>query len=143
MISSSRRTQRRGADRECSLADGRYETPLTKRELLQLGELIFAGLAAGSIAIEKATDQAAVKNKSFSTLEDLLGVVLSGRFTHEFRVAVVQAWEGSSASASVRVEAYRAIFVSELLRLVPHEDDVVASRPVPKPVISSERRPRQ
>ena len=103
---------------------------MTKRELLQLGEAIFEGLKSGTIAIQNATDQLAVEHKSYATVDDIVGIVLHGRFTHEFHVAVVEAWLGSaevwersSEAASVTLEKYRELFFAELLRLVPHEPD--------------------
>lgn len=102
---------------------------MTERELRALGEMIFDGLKSGSIAIQNATDQAAVKDKSYRTIEDLVGIVLAGRLPHAFEVVVVEAWLGSSEAwerseeaASVTIEAYRALFFSELLRLVPHKN---------------------
>lgn len=86
---------------------------MTERELRALGEMIFDGLKSGSIAIQNATDQAAVKDKSYRTIEDLVGIVLAGRLPHAFEVAVVEAWLGSSEAwerseeaASVTIEAY-------------------------------------
>lgn len=103
---------------------------MTSRELLELGETIFEGLKSGTLAIQNATDQAAIENKSYSTIDDIVGIVLHGRFTHEFHVAVVEAWLGSteiwersSEPASVTLEKYRDLFFSELLRLVPHDPD--------------------
>lgn len=57
---------------------------MTKRELLQLGEAIFEGLKSGLIAIQNATDQAVIENKSYATIDDIVGIVLRGRFTHEW-----------------------------------------------------------
>lgn len=53
--------------------------------------------------------------------------MLHGHLPHEFQVAVLGAWAGWPASppASTTIESYRALFFSELLRLVPHDDDVV------------------
>jgi len=90
-------------------------------ELKALGAKIFDGLKSGSIAIENATDQAAIKNKSYSTIEDLVGIVLHGRLPHAFQVAVLQAWQGPSATACVKIERYRDLFLQELMRLVPHD----------------------
>jgi len=112
---------------------------MTKRELLDLGETIFEGLKSGTLAIENATDQAAIEHKSYETIEDIVGIVLHGQLPHEFQVAVVEAWLGSSQvwersseAASVTLESYRELFFAELLRLVPHEPDpgpIVTSRP--------------
>lgn len=96
---------------------------MTKRELLDLGETIFEGLKSGTLAIENATDQAAVEHKSYETIQDIVGIVLQGHLPHDFQVAVVGACGGWSPSASTTIEAYRALFFSELLRLVPHEPD--------------------
>lgn len=105
--------------------------PWTKRELVELGELILSGLKAGSIAIEAVPDQAAITNKSYTTMEDIVGIVLSGRFPHEFQVAVVQAWAGwpVSPSASATIESHRHLFFAELLRLVPHVPDSERTTP--------------
>ncbi len=96
---------------------------MTERELRLLGEFIFEGLKSGSIAIQNATDQAAIEHKSYATIEDLVGIVLHGRFPHAFHVAVVETWLGPSCSASATIERYRDRFVEELLRLVPHDPD--------------------
>ena len=112
---------------------GRRQTGLavrTGRELLALGEMIFEALKEGSIALQDVPDQLAIEHKSYETVEDIVGIVLHGRFTHEFQVAVVEAWLGSaevwersSEAASVTLEKYRELFFSELFRLVPHEPD--------------------
>lgn len=103
---------------------------MTERELRLLGDFIFQGLKFGSIAIQNATDQAAIKQKSYATVEDIVGIVLHGRFPHAFQVAVVEAWLGPSRSASVTIDRYRDLFVEELLRLVPHEhDSILTTRP--------------
>lgn len=100
----------------------------TERELHVLGEMIFEALKAGSIALQDVPDQAAIENKSYETVEEIVGIVLHGRLPHEFQVAVVEAWLGSSQvwersaeAAAVTLEKYRDLFFSELLRLVPHE----------------------
>ena len=102
----------------------------TERELHVLGEMIFEALKAGSIALQDVPDQAAIENKSYETVEEIVGIVLHGRLPHEFQVAVVEAWLGSSQvwersaeAAAVTLEKYRDLFFSELLRLVPHEPD--------------------
>lgn len=104
----------------------------TARELHELGEMIFEALKAGAIALQDVPDQAAIENNSYETVEDIVGIVLHGRLPHEFQVAIVEAWLGSaevwersSEAASVTLDRYRELFVSELLRLVPHNDDAV------------------
>ena len=103
----------------------------TVRELHALGEMIFEALKKGAIALQDVPDQAAVENKSYETIEEIVGIVLHGHLPHEFQVAVVEAWLGStevwerpSEAASVTLEKYRDLFFSELLFLVPHDSDL-------------------
>lgn len=111
------------------LRDGGFAVR-TRRELQALGEMIFEGLKEGSIALQDVPDQAAIEKKSYETIEEVVGIVLHGHLPHEFQVAVVEAWLGSwevwersSQPASVTLEKYRELFLSELFRLIPHEPD--------------------
>lgn len=94
----------------------------TVDELRELGSEIFDKLRNGKIELQRVPDQAALLFKSAETVEELVGLLLHGKYsTHAFQVAVLNSWRTAGASATEDEavwEETREKFLAELIRLM-------------------------